>query len=115
MRDGSDGGFKVKVYKDQGSSFIRCHNITSNYEFIHILHGTISDGIFRERYASGNTAIGSRYFLRSGKEEDREYRLCRDNKSGNIEYHDQIYGKDHIELAVYRFNPETLEWTKLEV
>ena len=116
---GLDGGFNVKVYKDQASAFIRCHEIASNYEAIHILQEdeTISDGICRERYVSGNTAIGSMYFRRSRREEDRGYRLYRDNESGNIEYED-ILGKDdsgYRTLATYRFNKETLEWKKLEV
>ena len=116
--DGSDGGDTVKVYKDQGSAFIRCHEIESNYESIHILQEdeTISDGIFRERLASGTTALGSMYFRRSEREEDRLYRLFRYNKSGNIEYHDKIYGKDDSGwrfLAKYSFNQETLEWKKL--
>ena len=118
LMDGSDGGLTVKVYKDQGSAFIRCHMIKSNNEYIHILQHdeTISDGIFRGRYASGNTAIGSQYFRRSGREE-RAYRLVRFNKSGNIHYEEQIWGKDDNGwryLAEYRFNPETLEWTNLD-
>ena len=86
---GSDGGLNVKVYKDQGSDFIRCHEIEYNHEFIHILQhdGTISDGIFRERFHDGDTAIGSQYFRRSGREEEREYRLYRFNKSGDIYYY----------------------------
>ena len=117
---GSDGGYKVKVYKDQGSAFIRCHNIKSNIERIHFLQEdeTISDGIYRERYADGNTAIGSKYFRRSGREEGRLYRLFRFNKSGDIRYNDQILGKDDSgwrKLARYSFNQETLEWTQLEV
>ena len=76
-------------------------------------------GIFRERNAaSGNTSIGSRYFSKSGRGEDRMYYLFRDNKSGNIQYQDQIWGKNDSgwrALAKYRFNPETLDWTKLDV
>ena len=114
---GSDGGFKVKVYKVQGSAFIRCHNINYNQESIHILQNdeTISDGIFRIRFANGDTAIGSKYFRRSGREEVREYRLYRNNKSGNINYRDSILGKDNSgwrTLAAYSFNQETLEWKK---
>ena len=116
--DGSDGGDTVGVYKDQGSAFIRCHDIKSNFESIHILQDdeTISDGIFRDSYASGNTVIGSNYFRRSGREEGRVYRLYRWNKSGNIEYHDRILGKDDKIwrlLAKYSFNQETLDWTKI--
>ena len=122
--DGSDGGpnqdrgDKMKVYKDQGSAFIRCHEIKYNYEAIHILQhdGTISDGIFKDRYGSGNTAIGSQYFRRLGREEHRMYRLFRYNKSGDIEYHDHIKGKDDSDWRYhtrYRFNQETLEWKKL--
>ena len=78
----------------------------------------LESGIYRERFASGNTAIGSRYFPRSGREDNRVYRLRRDNNSGNIQYYDEIWGKDDSdwrELAKYRFNPETLDWTKLKV
>ena len=121
MKDGSYGFSKVKVYKDQGSAFIRCHEIKSNYEAIHILQDdeTVSDGIFRARYASGNTAIGSKYFRRSGREEGREYRLYRFN-DGDIYYYDKIWGNDDTswrwrDLAKYRFNQETLDWTKLKV
>ena len=115
---GSNGGPKVNVYKDQGSAFIRCHEIESNIEYIHILQQdeTISDGIFRIRYADGNTAIGSRYFRRSGREEGRMYRLFRFNESGNIYYQDQIKGKDDSDWRYhtrYQFNPGTLEWKKL--
>ena len=117
--DGSDGGNTVKVYKDQGSAFIRCHyiEVEINKESIHILQhdGTISDGIFKDKYGSGNTAIGSMYIRRSGREEGRVYRLYRDNESGDIYYVDQIWGKDDSawrDLAVYSFNQETLEWTK---
>ena len=115
--DGSGGGAKVKVYKDQGSAFIRCHNIESNYERIHILQhdGTISDGNFRE-FDDGHTGIGSQYFRRSGREEERMYELYRYNESGSIYYYDQIMGKDDSAwriLAAYRFNQETLDWTKL--
>ena len=118
MKDGSDGRDKVKVYKDQASGFIRCHNIKSNNEYIHILQHdeTISDGIYRVRDAYGNTAIGSHYFRRSGREEGRMYRLCRDNEFGYIYYYDEIWGKDDSrwrDLATYSFNKETLEWTKL--
>ena len=117
---GSDGGAKVKIYKDKASAFIRCHHIESNDEFIHILQHdeTISEGIFRERWDDGYTAIGSRYFRRSGREEERVYRLFRYNKSGDIYYYDEIYGKDDSAwryLAKYRFNQETLEWKKLKV
>ena len=118
MVDGSDGGPKVKVYKDQGSAFIRCHDIEYNSERIHILQEdeTISDGIYRERYADGSTGIGSQYFRRSEREEGRLYRLFRFNKSGDIHYNDGIYGKDDSgvrSLAEYRFNQETLDWTNL--
>ena len=114
---GSDGGPKVKVYKDQGSAFIKCDYIESNHEIIHILQEdeTISDGIYRDRFSNGDTAIGSRYFRRSGREEGRLYRLYRHNKSGNIDYDDQILGKDdsgYRTLALHSFNPETLGWTK---
>ena len=117
MIDGSDGGFKVKVYKDQGSAFIRCHFIGSDDEYIHILKEdeTISDGIYRVGYANGNTVIGSQYFRRSGRDEEREYQLYRDNESGDIYYDDQIWSKDvrgWRTLARYRFNHETLDWTK---
>ena len=116
--DGSDGGPTVKVYKDQGSAFIRCDEIESYYDYIHILQHdqTIADGIFRARFADVYTAIGSKYFRRSGREEDRDYHLYRDNKSGDIYYYDQIRGKDDKFwrfLAKYRFNQETLDWTKI--
>ena len=115
--DGSDGGNKVRVYKHQGSSFLRCHNIEYNHESIHILQDdeTISDGIYRIRFADGDTAIGSRYFRRSGREEGRMYRLYRFIDYGNIYYYDEIYGKDGSgwrDLAKYSFNQETLDWTK---
>ena len=108
------------VYKDQDSAFIRCHDFESNNEYIHILQhdGTISNGIFRIRYSNWYTVIGSQYFRRSGREEGRVYQLYRFNKSGNIEYEDRILGKDGKRwrtLSKYRFNQETLDWTKLEV
>ena len=117
---GSDGGDTVKVYKDQGSAFIRCQYIDYFEERIHILEHdeTISDGIYRFRNANVNTAIGSQYFSRSEREEGRVYRLVRYNESGNINYEDKILGKDDSGwryLARYRFNPETLDWTQLEV
>ena len=116
--DSSDGGYKVNIYKDQGSAFIRCYD-DDNDEYIHILQhdGTIADGIFRERWADGDTAIGSKYFRRAGREEQREYQLYRFN-DGNIYYDDKIYGKDDSgwrTLAEYRFNQETLDWTELKV
>ena len=115
--NGSDGDLKVKVYKDQGSAFIRCHFIKSIQESIRILEQdeTISDGIYRFRKASGDTAIGSQYFRRSGREEGRWYHLYRDNYDGEIRYYDKIYGKDNRwrTLARYSFNPDTLDWTKV--
>ena len=51
-------------------------------------------------------------------EEEEVYRLFRFNNSGNIAYHDQIKGKEDRfwrTLANYRFNQETLDWTKLKV
>ena len=118
MIDGSDGGDTVKVYKDHGSAFIRCHYIESNAEAIHILQheGIISDGIFRERCADGDTVIGSQYFRSAGREEDRLYRLFRFNDDGEIRYYDQIWGKDDSDwrtLTECRFNPGTLDWKKL--
>ena len=120
MIDGSGGGETVKVYKDQGSKYIRCHMLESNIEYIHILQhdGTIGDGIFRQRYADGYSAIGSRYFRRSGREEDRMYCVYRFNASGNIFYGDKIWGRDgsHWKTLVdYSFNQETLEWTDNKV
>ena len=80
----------------------------------------LESGIHIERFANGNTTIGSKYFRRSEREDtySRVYRLHRDNKSGNIEYQDRIKGKgdnDWRELAKYSFNAETLDWTKLDV
>ena len=74
-------------------------------------------GIHRYRWPNGDTAIGSRSFDRSGMEDNRYYRLRRFN-DGNIQYKDQIWDKDNSswrDLAKYRFNPETLDWTKLDV
>ena len=110
----------MKVYKDQGSDFIRCHFIKANYEYIHILqqNETIADGILRDRSASGNTAIGSLYLRRSWGEEQRFYQLNRFNTSGEILYFDQFAGKDDSDLrtlAKHSFNQETLEWTQLKV
>ena len=112
------GSIEIKVYKDPGSSFIRCHEIKSNDEYIHNLQpdGLFESGIYRYRFASGNTAIGSIYFRRSGREEDREFCLYRDDKSGDIHYYDDINGKYESglrTLAKYRFNPETLDWTNM--
>ena len=117
--DGSDGGPIVNVYKDQGSAFIRCHYIESNQESVHILQKdeTISDGIFRKRWDNGDTAIGSKYFRRSGRKEGKMYRLFTLNESGNIYYEDRIFVKDDSawrDLAVYIFNQETLELTEFE-
>ena len=113
------GSTKLKAYKEEGSRFILCHD-KDNEEYIHNLQpdGLFESGIYRYRWASGNTTIGSQYFRRSGREDSRNYRLFRDNKSGNIQYHDQIKGKDDSGWkfqAKYRFNPETLDWTKLDV
>ena len=116
--DGSDGGPKVKVYKDPipGSSFIRCQMIRSFAEYIHILQQdeTIQDGIFRTRWDNGNTGIGSKYFIRSGREECKVYHLFRVNKSGNIRYEDENSSNDGMccisIVEDYRFNPESLEW-----
>jgi len=115
---GSDGGAKVKVYKGQGSAFIRCHFIEFNIERIHILQNdeTISDGIYKDRYANGDTAIGSKNFRRTRREEGRQYELYRFKKNGNIYYYDRIKFKNDVvyrTLAVYSFNQETLDWTKI--
>ena len=120
MKDGSHFGItKLKVYKEEGSSFIRCHEIKSNVESIYIQQdGTIQDGIFRERLNIWFTTIGSRYFRRSGREEGRVYELYRFNNTGNIGYREKIYGKDDSDwrtLARYRFNSETLDWKKVNV
>ena len=119
LKDGSDGGPKVMVYKDQDSAFIRCHDFKSNTEYIHILQHdeTISNGIYRVRYADGDNGIGSMYFRRSGREEERLYRLSRYNDNGDIYYYDQICGKDGRwkYLAKYSLYPKTLEWTQHKV
>ena len=114
--DGSDGGAKVKVYNHPGSSYILCHDENKNIEYVYILQQdeTIQDGIFRARDYDGNTMIGSKYFRRSGGEEDGSY-LVRYNKSGYILYNDKIWDKDNSSWrtrARYNFNPETLDWTK---
>ena len=114
------GSYKVNVYKEPGSSFIRCHEIDLNNEHIYNLQqdGTIQDGIFIFRKFIGDTIKGSRYFRRSGREEDRTYCLYRSNIYGNIYYQDLVWGKEDSGwryLAHYKFNQETLEWTKLEV
>ena len=65
------------------------------------------------RWDNGNTTIGSRYFARSGRKEDRVYRLHRDNTS--IAYYDKICKEDECcwrTLAKYSFNPQRLDWTK---
>ena len=113
--EGLNGGDKLKVYKDQSSSYIRCDEIELNTEYIHILQQdeTIGDGIFRERFASGNSAIGSQYFSRSGREEEWIYCLYRFNESGNIYYYDKILDKDvgvWRTLAKYIFDSKTLRW-----
>ena len=117
MIDGSDRGLKVKIYKHQGSAFISCHEMEDNLEYIYNLQeGSIQDGIFRIRWDNGKSAIGSKYFSRLGREEDREYRLIRSNKSGEIQYNDKIWGKDDSDwrwVAAYNFNRETFVWTKL--
>ena len=107
---------KVNVYKDPGTSFIRCSEIDIKREYIHILQqdGTIQEGIFRHRDAGGSK-IGSQYFRRSGREQDRMYQLYRMNNTGNIHYHELILCKDEQYwriLAECSFNPETLDWTK---
>ena len=109
----------MNVYKEEGSSFIRCHEIKSNVEYIYNLQdGTIQDGIFRDRWDDGDTAIGSKYFRRSGRDEGRVYCLFRFNNTGDIEYYDQIWGIDDRNWrfkARHSFNPETLDWTKVNV
>ena len=114
------GSIKLNVYKDPGSSFVLCHNTNSNREQIFKLQpdGMFESGIYNIRGANGDTAIGSRYFQRSGREEGRQHRLYRYNKSGDIEYHDKIWGKNDTGwrwLAKYIFHPETLDWIKLDV
>ena len=112
----------LKAYKDQGSSFILFHDKKKNDEYIHNLQkdGRLEEGIFRYRYANGDTEIGSKYFkFRSGREEFRKYILYKDNESGNIQYRDQskkwLYHDEWKTLAKYSFNPETLDWKKLDV
>ena len=117
LKDGSHfGSIKVKVYKDQASSFILCRHDTDNDEYIFNIKqdGTIAEGIFRHRRDNGSTAIGSRYFSRSGRGEDRMHRLYKDKNSEAIKYIDEIKLKhDSVwrALAVYSFNPQTLDWT----
>ena len=114
--DGSDGGNKVNVYKQLGTSYVLCQQIGPNDESIYLLqdNGTITDGIYRDRWDGGDTVIGSRYFRRSGREEERKHFLLRYNESGNIQYHIHILGKeeDDYRYTAYSFNPETLDWTK---
>ena len=109
---------KLKAYKDQGSSFILCHD-EDNDEYIHNLQQdeTFEEGIFRKRYANGDTEMGFRYFHRSRGEKHRKYVLYKDNESGNIQYQDVIWGysRSWIYQARYSFNPETLDWKKLRV
>ena len=114
------GPAKPNVYKDQGSNFILCHNTKSNLEYICSLQqdGKNESGKYRMRYEDGDTVIGSRYFRKSGSEKSRLVRLYRYNKSGNIHYYDEIWGKDGSgwrEQAKYSFNPETLNWKKINV
>ena len=118
------GSNKIKAYKDPGSSFILCYD-KDNDEYIHKLqkNGRLEQGIFRLRYANGDTEIGSMYFWdRSGREEQRKYILYKDNESGNIEYRDQtvnnwilFYEGIWRTSASYSFNQETLDWKKLDV
>ena len=115
--DGSDGGTKVKVYKQPGSSFILCQTDDNTYEYIQsgLEDGKFANGVYRERFANGDTEIGSRYFLRSGRKVDRVYRLLRYNYDGEIRYTDKVM--DNTKggwkwLEEYIFNPETLEWSR---
>ena len=77
----------------------------------------MQDGLYRDKWDNGDTAIGSKYFRRSGKDEGRMYFLKRFHQSGRIEYHEEVWGKDTDcrwkVLSRYSFNPLTLDWTKI--
>ena len=101
--------WKVKVYKHPGSSFILCQSKYNNYECIYKIRedGLLADGIYKFKGYEGDTQIGSKYFCRSGRKEEREYSLGRNNESGNIHHYRESEEGDYLR---YFFNPETLVW-----
>ena len=64
-----------------------------------------------------DTFIGSRYFMRGDRKEDRQYCLYRFNKSGNIIYEDKIWGEEDKGwrlLTKYQYKPESFSWKKVK-
>ena len=106
-----------KVYRVQGSSFIRIVSINSFHtqDSIYNLQDneTVQNGIFRE-WDTECDSIGSQYYRRSGSE-DRNYCLVRGN-NGNISYNTSLWTIINGECMgwgtskLYSFNPETLDW-----
>ena len=109
---------KIKLYRNKNSNFVRVHNIGNNHEYIHIIdkNGLLKLGIFRYKVPNMDTSIGSRYFRRGDRKEDRQYHLYRFNKSGNIEYEDQRGEEDkgwRLQTK-YEYIPETFLRKKIK-
>ena len=110
---------KVKLYRNKNSDFVRVHDIKDNHEIIQLTdeNGQLKHGIFRYTIPNKKTNLGSRYFRRGDRNQNREYSLYRFNESVNIIYQDQVYGKEDKAwkvLTKYEYKPKTLSWVKVK-
>ncbi len=103
---------KVKLYKHKNSDFVRIHELSNNYEYIHkYKDNLVQPGIFRDLFTSGDTSIGFKYFRREGGV-DQYYRLYR-HASGKISYIHKIVRNNKWELITeYTFDENDLSWSK---
>ena len=114
-------GKPCMCYRRKGDDFVRVseHNI----EFLHQLqeNKTLKDGIFREKYESGETKLGYQYFDRTygNTGEARIYSLNMTVSGDIIQYLEQIFSrKTNLKWKVvtaFQYNKETFTWSKVEL
>ena len=113
----------IKVYQTQQvPGFTRLSDTDAKQEYIYRYEDNkLQDGGFRSIFNSGSSCFGKRKFAKSPDdgEEDRLYRLYKYAASGNIEYEEKIWvnGQDKAwrNLTKYKFNPDKLEWNKVNL
>ena len=102
---------------EQVPGFTRLYDIdTKAEEIFRFKENKLQDGGFRSIFNSGSSCFGQRKFSKSGDdgEEDRTYRLCK-YADGDIEYEEHGQDKRWRILTKYKFNPDKLEWNKVNL
>ena len=105
----------------QVPGFTRIYNTDTKAETIYRYEDNkVQDGGYRAISNDGNSCLGQRKFGKSKDdgEEERLYGLFR-YASGDIEYKEKIYVNGQDEgwryLTRYTFNPDKLEWNKVNL